>query len=223
MNKLRCLPYLAAVAGSMMLGVPDASAVTVGSSIVDRTYVDYAYSITFIDAGYAMPFAGEVTGWSLFAEDTGPVNMQVYRPVSNGYLLVGQNSLNVLSTGSQTFQIAESDRIDVLAGDLIAFHYGPTGYTSQVISFDMGAGGQTIWTYWPEPSTDSLLVGQVLTLTVSGFNESRQYAFNAELKSPQVPPVPPPVVGVGVPEPLTAGLFGFSGLALAALAARRRR
>ena len=76
-----------------------ASAIQVGPDVIDRTYVDIANQITFIDPGHAIPAVGEITAWHLWAENIGDVKLQVFRPIGADYQLIGQNVVSIDTIG----------------------------------------------------------------------------------------------------------------------------
>lgn len=175
-----------------------------GPDVIDRPYVDFAHQITFIGGAHAAPTAGEISEWRLWASGTGDVTLQMWRPVANGFQLVGHNHVSVNELGFNVIPIA-SGRISVEAGDVLGFRYNQTFFGQRVIDFDMGVGGQYRWTNWPDPTTDVPIGGILQNNQLVGLGESREYSLAATV-SP-------------VPEPATLATL-FVGLALAA---RRRR
>lgn len=172
-----------------------------GAPVIDRPAVDLAHQITFISRNLASPAAGEISQWRLWAGGTGDVTLQMWRPIANGWQLVGANTVTVANLGFNTFNIA-AGRIAVQAGDVIGFRYNQTSQGTRVIKYTNGAG-QFVWTNWPDNGTDVPVGGQILNSQLTGSTEGRLYSVAATV----------------VPEPAT--LVGLGVLALAAV--RRRR
>lgn len=174
-----------------------------GPPVIDRPMVDFAHEITFISGVHASPAAGEISQWRLWASGTGTVTLQMWRPISSGFQLVGANTLDIQSLGLNTLDIS-SGRIVVQAGDVIGFRYNQTTYGQRIIDFGQNSGGSYRWTNWPDASTN-VPVGGVLTHSqLVGLGEAREYSLAAT---------------VVVPEPAT-GLMLIAGTALLL---RRRR
>ncbi len=106
-----------------------------GPAVVDRSTVDLAHQITFISGVHASPTSGEISEWRLWAGGTGDVALQMWRPVTGGFELVGQNFVTVTTLGLNTIAI-NSGRIQVQAGDVIGFRYNQTTLATRVIDFD---------------------------------------------------------------------------------------
>lgn len=157
-----------------------ADVTTWGSPVIQRGWVDLAYQITFINAVTAAPTSGKLDTWYLYAGASGPVDLQVFRPVTGGFQLVGQNAADVQTVGYQALPVAFADQIAVQAGDLLGFRYNQTYYGQRPIVYDMDSGPYS-WTYWPDPA-GNIPVGGVLTtgaLVASG----RTYSLSARINS----------------------------------------
>ena len=177
-----------------------ASAGMIGHEAIDRATQDAARQITIIDTLNASPFSGQLTTWSLWAKQTGPVKLQVFRSVIGGYELVGENPVTVADLGANSFDIALASQITVQVGDLLGFRYNET-YNQGIIAVDL-TGSEMFCTHWPEPA-DDVAVGGVIPLGHMQSIGGRTYSLSADI----------------VPEPATMGLLALGGLAMI----RRRR
>jgi hypothetical protein len=174
-----------------------------GPDVIDRPNVDQAHEITFISGVHAAPSAGEISEWRLWASGTGDVTLQMWRPIANGFQLVGFNTVTVSSLGFNTLQV-NSGRIAVQAGDVLGFRYNQTFFGPRIIDFSSGVGGPYRWTNWPDPSTNVPIGGILQNSQLTGLTEGREYSLAAT---------------VVVPEPATLAVLGLGSMALL----RRRR
>lgn len=172
---------------------------TFGPPVIDRPLNDLAFQITFI-SGHAAPVAGDIEAWSLWAGATGDVKLQMWRPVTGGFMLVGSNIVNVPVLGLNVIPIA-AGRIAVEAGDVIGFRYNDAALGTRIIDYTPNAGGSYQWTNWPDPSTDVANGGIIQNSQLLGQNEQREYSLAATVTT--------------VPEPATLVVLlgGCLGLA----------
>lgn len=206
--------YLLAIALAALVGVvgfqSPAAAVVVGPDVVDRIGVDSAYQTTLLNPTIPSPISGHLTTWYLWAKAPGDVKLQVFRPVANGYLLVGENPVSVTDLGYNAIAIGTASQIEVLPGDVFGFRYGYSEPSPRPITFSWDGGGQ-VWTAVPPVGDTDVAVGEVLTFSMlAGWYDGRSYSLAAEI-------VPAAAV---VPEPsalaaLAVGMVGILG--------RRRR
>lgn len=188
---------------ALLLGigsVAGAFAQPFGPDVIDRPSVDRAYQITFI-SGHAAPTSGEISEWRLWADTPDVVTLQMWRPISGGYQLVGFNTVTVTQAGYNVIPIA-TNRIQVLAGDVIGFRYNQTILANRVIDCTFSVGGLYQWTNWPDPTTNVPVGGSLLNSQLVGLWEGREYSLAATV----------------VPEPVS-----LIGLSIGALALLRRR
>lgn len=176
--------FVLLVGGIVLVMVGAASAHSIGNDIIDRNKVDTYQNFTMIDLGLQFDGSGRIDSWSLFAENTGDVYLQTFRFDGSDYSIVGENYVNVDTSGVNTFDIQSGDEIEYQSGDYIGwtftnvavFGYDGEGdlakYTGDgagVTGVDSLASfvGETYRTYsvaadavpTPEPSTLLLLGG----------------------------------------------------------------
>jgi len=187
-----CMKAITTVVGSFL--VAGAMAQDFGAAVIDRPMNDLAHQITFISGVHASPIGGEISQWRLWAGTTGFLTLQMWRPVTTGFELVGANTVNVDHLGYNEINI-DTGRIQVQGGDVIGFRYNDTTFGTRIIDFTSGAGGAYRWTNWPSNSTDVGVGGILLHSDLVGLGEGREYSLAATV-------VPEPfsslVVGMGI-------------------------
>lgn len=167
---------------------PIAQGAVFGSPALPRSQVDQAFQITFIDFANPAPIAGSLSSWEVYAGATGDVKLQIWRPISGGYALVGQNPVTATTTGVVDFDIPLADQISVLPGDLLGFRYGDTQRNNRVITFEHLTGGVQYTTDWPNGAED-VPVGGVLPASAFGNDPGeptgRTYSLSATITVPE--------------------------------------
>lgn len=173
----------------------------IGPSVIERDQLDWASQLTCITANSVSPIFGEVSTWYLFADTTGEIKLQVFRPVTGGYKLIGENPLNIGILGVNTINVAPSDRIQVQPGDVLGFRYNRTTQDSKIIP-DSGVG--LSYHTWPSPDVS---IGTVIP--IGNLNPlTRTYSLAADITA--------------VPEPSTY-IAGLSALGMLGLFGWRNR
>jgi uncharacterized cupin superfamily protein len=172
---------------------------TFGAAPIERPVADGATYITFI-SGHAAPTAGKVTSWELYAKATGQVVLQMWRPTTGGFNLIGQHDVTVDGLGLITYSPGSSG-IDVEAGDVLGFRYNAnTGIIAA--SFETSSWR---WTSWPWPGGEVAVGGFMATERLVSPGPPREYSLQATVTP--------------VPEPATMAALGLGALAMV----RRRR
>ncbi|MCE5339534.1 MAG: PEP-CTERM sorting domain-containing protein [Planctomycetaceae bacterium] len=174
-----------------------------GDDAVYRSQVDQAWSITFINTGMPSQISGKISQWYLYVSPVmvdNYVKLQVFRPVSGGYQLIGQNVFTLSSTGSVTLAVAETQQIDIQAGDMLGFHYnGPTYLAKRSIVFDYVENGNYIYSLnWPTTAHDVSINGIIPSSDMGDGGRGRNYSLAAEV----------------IPEPATIALLCIGGIML---------
>ena len=110
---------------------------TIGNSLVNRPSLDSFVNFSIVDRNNAIPAAGVVTGWQIYAGDTTPVRLLVYRQSGSNYTLVGKSPLvTPAALGVNSFSLASP--ISVQAGDFLGYYTQSNG----AVPYDnVGTGG----------------------------------------------------------------------------------
>ena len=185
------------MAACLALAGHSALSQTFGAPVIDRPLNDLAFQITFI-GDHAAPAAGEITEWQVWAGAAGELKLQIWRPITGGYMLIGSNIVNINSFGLNILPIA-TGRIVVEVGDVIGFRYNQTTMGPRIIDYTPNDNGGYRWTNWPDPNTDVANGGIIQNVQLLGAAEEREYSVAAT---------------VGVPEPATIGILAMGTLAL---------
>ncbi|GFR63488.1 cadherin-23 [Elysia marginata] len=133
-----------------------------------------------IENRFEVDCCGVVTSWSISAHSTGSLALQIWRPAGGtSYQLVGENVVNVASTGDNSFTVASSEYISVQSGDQVGW------YTSGAAIVDWsnnpGASGTTNYL---TSGTVATAVGA--TISFSGTTDE-DYAVYATVSSGTTP------------------------------------
>ena len=150
--------------------------------MIPRNNADGASGVTLFDTSQPAAAPGRITEWDLWADGTGPVKLEVFRPTLTGYELIGENDVEINQTGLNSFPIAPAAQIVFEAGDLLGFRYNsPRG----LIALDYNAGELATFTWpWPDAAYD-VAVGQTITYgdLWYGGTQARTYSLSATVSA----------------------------------------
>ncbi|HEY9670698.1 MAG TPA: LamG domain-containing protein [Waterburya sp.] len=105
------------------------TAVTLGGNTVDdKAYADTRSKFYLVDTNSPINGVGEVTGWEIWAENTLPVQLIIYRKAANSWSVVGQSEVKTPVVGFNDFSL--SAPIKVEKGDFVGAYYPQQGSVS---------------------------------------------------------------------------------------------
>lgn len=101
---------------------------TGGNTVDDKPYVDSRSNFYLVDTNNPINGIGEVTGWEIWAENTLPVQLIIYRKTADSWSIVGQSEVKTPVTGANDFSL--STLIKVETGDFVGSYYPQQGSVS---------------------------------------------------------------------------------------------
>ena len=168
------LCFYQSIANAVIIGYPAVAGNDAGSSTEQRTLIDPPFQNGSASSSTTST-AGKLIAWRLYAWNTGTLYLQVYRPVADGYKLIGHNQVTISSTGVFTTSISADNQISVEPGDFL----GHTGRISIIPEVIISGGHYGNWktydsTNWPSyakiPWPTATTIGTVV--------ESRRWDVN---------------------------------------------
>jgi hypothetical protein len=177
--------YFALLSVMLVLsGAVVASAETIGNAISNRTTLDIATNIAFIDPTLVFPTAGRLESWSFWATgDSGNVfAVQIYRYTGskNDWELVYNQEVQIDGPfdGPFFYEVPAATPFNVQAGDVVGWWFGTGGGT---IPFDFTGTEEVAWSrYISNP--------QVGDIVDAGSSQAREYSIAANYD-----PTPEPI------------------------------
>jgi hypothetical protein len=175
----------------------------VGNDILNRSNVDGASNINFVDTTLVFGEAGLITSWDIWAgRENSAFALQVLRSTGNAneFQIVGENYFSGAGAlGSVNLAIDELDQIQVQAGDFIGWWFGSG---QGVIDYTPSTSDTVNWKYEFGTHVD---LGDSLVFSSGG---AREYSVRANV--------------VAVPEPSVLAIFGLAIMGLG-FSARKRK
>ncbi|MBN2569291.1 MAG: hypothetical protein JXB42_07655 [Deltaproteobacteria bacterium] len=187
-----------------------ASADIVGNDIIDRSMLDGATDIAFIDPTLAFPTDGSLVSFSawLTIQAGDPFFFQVYRysGTPNSYNLVFQQNYSFsYSADMAFFNLSLSTSFNILAGDILGWWFGSGG---GVIPYDVMGTDDVEWTNYLSAPITYPVVGYTYSFDTASWarsSQKREYSIAAEYTPAQVPDPFTIIL-------LSSGLIGLAGL-----------
>jgi hypothetical protein len=125
-----------------------------GNTATDRQYADGRNNFYLVDTNNPITGSGKLTKWNIWAKNTLPVQLVIYRQGGNSWSVVGTSDVKTPVVGANSFTIPTP--IQVEKGDFVGLYYPQQGSAS--FSLDNNS-----------PSDFGNLSGKVL-FTASGAN-----------------------------------------------------
>ncbi|MCF2948034.1 hypothetical protein L0668_07950 [Paraglaciecola aquimarina] len=146
----------------------------IGNEVIDRTSIDGASNINFVDTSLIFQHDGFITSWDIYAgRANSEFSLQVLRATgtANEFSLVGENYFSAAgNTGLVHFEIPTLEQIAVQTGDVIGWWFGNG---QGVIDFTYNSSDRVNWKY--EHGTQ-VNVGDTVLLASGG---NREYSISA--------------------------------------------
>jgi hypothetical protein len=117
-----------------------------GNVIVDRQLADTFQNFHTMDTNHPFNADGNLTHWEIFAENTNPVQLVIYRQEGGVFYVVGRSKTETPHVGYNLFELGDA-KIKVQAGDFVGMYHPSMGSVSYILDppdeFDFGDGNLT--------------------------------------------------------------------------------
>jgi len=106
-----------------------------GNPVIDRENADTRANYYSVDTNNPVNVAGNLTSWQIWAKNTLPVQLVIYRRDKTGSLsVVGKSDIKTPVVGENTFTLPTP--IQVNAGDFVGFYYPQQGSIAYTLDND---------------------------------------------------------------------------------------
>ena len=193
----------------LLCGVAVASAGTIGNDIINRSQLDGATNIAFIDPTLFFPTAGILDSWSFWAkgDDGDSFATQIYRYTGSDddWELVYHQAFaigNGLAVGA-SLDIPAATAFNIQADDVVGWWFGAHGGT---IPYTVTGDDDVEWSNYLSTPYATPTVGEIVSFDTAQWarsSQKREYSIAANYT-----PVPEPATMLL----LGAGLLGLAGL-----------
>lgn len=195
-----------------MIGVVNAQCSSVGygsytSKVGDGASTPTGGQYLMTQGRFEIDCCGLVSSWSISAHNTGELALQIWRlDGGSTYRLIGENVVNVSSTGDNTFAVSSSDYISVESGDFVGW------YTAGVpiVDWENQGGVGTTFNYLTSGAS-ATAVGATAIFSATNNEEYAVYATVSALAGPTFSNLPGSVVSSR--SALSAGTTIFTAVA----------
>jgi len=125
-----------------------------GNPVIDREFADTARDIYLVDTNNSVNVNGNLTSWQIWAKNTLPAQLVIYRRNGTSWSVVGKSDLKTPVVGANSFNLPTP--IKVQAGDFVGLYYpqqgsvaftlngrdnlGPGNFTGSVLQTRDGSG-----------------------------------------------------------------------------------
>ncbi|MGM3305053.1 hypothetical protein ACSQ6I_03550 [Anabaena sp. WFMT] len=96
-----------------------------GNAVIDRQFADTARDIYSVDTNNSVNVNADLTSWQIWAKNTLPVQLIMYRRNGTSWSVVGKSDLKTPVVGANSFTLPTP--IQVKAGDFVGLYYPKQG------------------------------------------------------------------------------------------------
>lgn len=119
-----------------------------GNPVIDRTYADGENNFYLVDTNNSVNVNGNLTSWQIWAKNTLPVQLVMYRRNGTSWSVVGKSDIKTPVVGANSFTLPEP--IQVKAGDFVGLYHpkqGSVAYTLNGPDSFPNLSGKVLFTY----------------------------------------------------------------------------
>lgn len=136
-----------------------------GNAVIDRPLADTARDIYLVDTNNSVNVNGNLTTWQIWAKNTLPAQLVIYRRNGTAWSVVGKSDIKTPVVGANSFIL--DNPIQVQAGDFVGLYYPKQGS----VAFTLNG---------PDNLGPNNLTGSVLqTGDGSGVNSATNFALSS--------------------------------------------
>ena len=101
-----------------------------GNVIVNRGSADTFSNFYIMDTNNPFNAKGKLTSWEIYAQNTKPVQLVIYRQQGGVFSVVGKSNVEIPVVGYNKFLLGNTEKIKVAAGDFVGVYHPETGSVS---------------------------------------------------------------------------------------------
>ena len=150
---------------------PPVATAKAGNPVINREIVDTAKDFYLVDTNNSVNVNGNLTSWQIWAKNTLPVQLVMYRRNGTAWSVVGKSDIKTPVVGANSFNLPTP--IQVKAGDFVGLYHPQQG--SVAFTFTLNSPGSL----GPQNFTGSVLYG-FDSATNFASSSNRLYSLSVE-------------------------------------------